>query len=123
MTFCEHLDIYSVQYIKTEAAYHQCNNLVLRIQDEGGNQALFDLLKKALAEWKTDNSKLRSDFCELVENGEITLPIMPQQQPRCSDCGFQVPKLEYKEWVVAHNGVAELNGQELIMPAGESLEV
>jgi hypothetical protein len=118
MSFCEHLDAYGAQYTKTEAAYHQCNHLVRKIQDEGGNDGLVGLLEQALTEWKSDNEKLRAEFCSLVGGGEIILPAKVRKHPRCSECGFEVPKLEYKEWSIACNGVAELNGEELMVPLG-----
>ncbi len=116
MVFCEHLDAYGVQYVKTEAAYEQCNNLVAQIQNNGASKGLIDLLQKALQEWKSDNSRLRKEFCALVEEQKIVLPLLPQTRPKCAECGLEVPKLEYKEWKIASNGVAALNGEELMAP-------
>jgi len=116
MDFCEHMDTYGVQYTKTEAAYRQCNHLVSRIQEDGGDRALVDLLEVALSQWKADNKKLRTEFCSLVEDGKIALPKKTHGHPHCQECGFAIPKLEYSEWKIAHNGVAALNGEELLAP-------
>jgi hypothetical protein len=37
--------------------------------------------------------------------------------PVCAECRFVVPRLEYPEWKIAHNGVASFKGQELQLPA------
>lgn len=116
MAFCEHLDEYGVQYVKTEAAYQQCNHLVARIQEDGGDSGLVELLEEALLEWKRENTQLRADFSLLVKEGHVRLPKMKKMRPRCSQCDFVVPKLEYKEWAIAYNGVAALNGEELMVP-------
>jgi len=65
---------------------------------------------------QSDNEKLRADFCSLVDGGQIILPGKLGKNPHCSECSFKVPKLEYKEWVVAHNGTGALNGVELQIP-------
>ncbi len=130
--FCDHLDEYGVQYTRTEASYRQCMALVDRILSEGPTFELVGLVNAALQEWAGEDQKLREMLVSEVTQGRVRVPNViahghgrdrrrqarkSHSRPVCSTCRFEVPRLEYPEWKIAHNGEATFRGQDFLTPA------
>lgn len=128
--FCVHLQEYSAAYGRVEAAYQALNSLVDKAVAGGGAAEMSSLLGEAIAVWKREDQALRSKFQELFDAGRILLPKShgrhgrhghaaghPRGHAKCSDCFREIPRLEYKEWQIAHNGTVNFRGQELPLTA------
>jgi len=121
--FCQHLEEYGVQFVKTEAAYKAFNALVDRAVAEEDTSDLRRALERALDDWQREVRTLRNMFMELYNAGRILLPKNALNrhhhepghmgQARCSDCFRDIPRLVYPEWQLAHNGAVNFRGEEL----------
>ncbi len=117
--FCEHLEEYGSLYIRTEASYYQCNDLVARIIAEGPEPGLVDLLTTTLDEWLSEGRELRDALVELVAEGRVRVPgknlqcLNDNGLIRCSECRFEIPKLRFPEWEFSGNGKVFFQGEEL----------
>ncbi len=128
--FCDHLDEYGAQFIRTEACYKQCVNLLDEIMSAGPKAELVGLVTAALQEWSQEDQKLRDMLVAEVRAGRVRIPsgIVRHQgvsvarkrrlakksgHPICATCKFVVPRLQYPEWSFAHNGEPAFRGQEL----------
>ncbi len=127
--FCDHLDEYGAQYTRTEASYRHCVDLVERIMSDGPNLELIGLVTAALQQWAEEDQALRAMLVAEVRQGRVLVPTKvahhggnrsekrmarrKKSAPICTECHFQVPRLEYPEWQIAHNGQASFRGQEL----------
>jgi len=122
--FCDHLDEYGAQYIRTEASYKQCVNLLDRLMNDGPAPELVELVTTALREWATEDNTLRQMLLDAVSGGQVRVPrgilsnssarernrAKTKSHPVCSTCHFVVPRLIYPEWTFAHNGAASFRG-------------
>ena len=130
--FCDHLDEYGAQYAITEASYQQCVSLVDRIMSAGPTFELVGLVTAALQEWNREDQKLREMLVTEVQAGRVRVPSVvahrhnratqrkarqKRSRPICAACRFKVPRLEYPEWKIAHNGEASFRGLELSVPS------
>lgn len=124
--FCNHLQEYAAAYGRAETAYQALNTLVDRAVAGGNPAAMASPLTEAVATWRREDSALRDLFRELFDAGRILLPRSharhgrhghptghPKGHAKCSDCLREIPRLEYKEWQIAHNGTVNFRGQEL----------
>lgn len=124
--FCTHLQEYGAAYRRVEASYQALNSLVDRAVAEANAAEMASQLVEAVAVWKREDQALRAKFKELFDAGRILLPKShgrharhshasghPRGHAKCSDCYREIPRLEYKEWQIAHNGTVNFRGQEL----------
>ena len=126
--FCEHLDEYGAQYIRTEASYQQCVNLLDRIMSGSPEAELVALVSAALQEWSVEDAKLREMLVAAVRAGHVRVPLALVQRAQntnrnrkahysghmiCAICRSVVPRLTYPEWKIASNGVTSFKGHEL----------
>lgn len=116
LNLCTHLDEYGVLYVKAEAAYNQCLNLLDRVLADGPGDGLLDLLSEAVATWKNETIELRETFADLVEDGVVGLPQKNIKAPTCLQCQCRIPRLEFPEWTMAANGVTMYRGNDLPQP-------
>lgn len=122
--FCEHLDEYGVLYIKAEASYHQCVNLLDNLVEEVENQDLAENLNQTLEEWLQETRELRETFAELVEDGEIELVQASSHLRKshgglsamCGSCQHHLPRLEFHEFKQDREGIFTFRGHELPQP-------
>lgn len=131
--FCAHLDQYGGQYARTEASYRQCVSLLDRLMSGGPDRAPVSLVTAALREWSAEDEKLRAMLVSEVQAGRVLVPsgivgrldasaayrrrrAKQNSHPICAVCRFVIPRLEYPEWNLAHNGEVAFRGQELIPP-------
>ncbi len=125
--FCDHLDEYGAQYVRTEASYKQCVSLLDRMMSSGPMPDLVDLVTKSIAEWSTEDQKLREMLVAAVRSGQVRVPAgilnkasehrrreaKKAAHPVCSKCRFPVPRLTYPEWQFAFNGAVSFRGEEV----------
>ncbi len=133
LEFCDHLDEYGVQYIRTEASYNQFVSLLDRIMVGGPVPEMVELVTAAMREWSLEDDKLRTLLVEQVKEGKVRIPrgIVSQGgktktrkrqvakkigRPVCANCRFVVPRLEYPEWTFAHNGAVAFRGSDFHNP-------
>lgn len=129
--FCPHLQEYGAAYAAAEAAYQALNALVDKALAGAGVPALAPQLTQAVADWKREDEALRTKFKELYDAGRVLLPRghgrggrqghsagRVRGHAKCSDCFREIPRLEYKEWQIAHNGAVNYRGMELQLPQG-----
>ncbi len=131
--FCDHLDEYGAQYTLTEASYRQCVHLLDQIMSDGPSTDLIGLVTKGLQEWAEEDQKLREMLVDEVRVGRIRIPrgLLPRNDtlgpsrrrrakkkgfPICAECRRVVPRLQYPEWTIAHNGEATFRGQMFEIP-------
>ncbi len=121
--FCPHMQDYGELFIRAEAAYRAFNAMVDRAVAEEDTPDLRRALDNALEDWQRETRALREKFRELYEQGRILLPkgalqkhghgSRHQGHGKCSDCFKPIPRLEYPEWQIAHNGAVNFRGEEL----------
>ncbi len=122
--FCEHLDEYGVLYIKAEASYHQCVNLLDNLVEEVENQELVENLNRILGEWVQETGELRVAFAALVEDGEIEMVKASSHLRKshdgysavCGSCNHHLPRLEFNEFKQDREGIFTFRGHELPQP-------
>ncbi len=122
--FCSHLEEYGIQFIRTEGAYQAFNTMVDRAVQEKDDQDLRQSLVKAMEDWQRETKALREKFLELYHAGKIQLPngALAKGNPhgsgatgmaKCRECHQEIPRLEFSEWQLAHNGAVNFRGEEL----------
>ena len=127
--FCEHLDEYGVLFGRAQASYESCLNIMDKMIEAPGNKELSRTLEKGLDEWVLETRNLRSLFTKLVKDGSIKLPSSlpvetspdpePDPEPKtpsCRNCGFQVPKLVFPEFLRENDGQMKYRGELLPLP-------
>jgi len=121
--FCHHLEEYGVLFTRAEAAYEAFNAMVDRAVSEEDTAELKRALDKALEDWQRETRTLRTAFQGLHAQGKIVLPrnALSGNRPtsehpglsKCAECRHPVPRLEFSEWQIAHNGAVNFRGEEL----------
>lgn len=121
--FCHHLEEYGVQFVRAEAAYEAFNAMVDRAVSEEDTSELKRALDTALDDWQRETRALRTAFQELHTQGKIVLPrnALSGHRPnselpglaKCAQCRHPVPRLQFSEWQIAHNGAVNFRGEEL----------
>ncbi len=121
--FCTHLDEYRVLFVRAEAAYRAFNAMMDRVVLEPDDANLAQALDTALQDWQLETKTLRSKFVELFKAEKIKLPrgalnsghhhsSSPRGPARCSECLCEIPRLDFPEWQLAHNGTVNFRGEE-----------
>lgn len=127
--FCPHLEEYGVQFARAEAAYEAFNAMVDRAVSEENTPQLKRALDTALEDWQRETRALRKSFQELHAQGKIVLPrnALSGQRPnseapglaKCARCRYPMPRLQFSEWQIAHNGAVNFRGEELDLANSE----
>ena len=125
--FCEHLEEYGVAFVRAQASYGNCLNLVDKIIEDPTKKELRTTLEKALDEWVLETRQLRELFKNLAKDGEIKLITNPDLKEMsnlnpisaiCCECSFQIPRLEFSEFDLTDERNPTYHGQNLPQPAG-----
>lgn len=118
--FCEHLGVYSHNWIRAEAAYRALGAAAERLVTEGPTDDCLDLMEVTLRDWQFEVKNLRERFTALVKGGVIELPEPDgteddavSAEACCATCGFAVPRLSWPDWARNETGRTSFRGNEL----------
>ena len=118
--FCEHLGVYSHNWVRAEAAHKAMGAAAERLITEGPTDDCLDLMEVTLRDWQFEVKQLRERFAALVKRGVVELPetdaAEDDAEPAdacCATCGFVVPRLSWPDWARTESGRPSFRGNEL----------